>query len=63
MGAALRTGRRLAQGVGLTDEAPKFVRVFRAAATVLAVLRVVLAGIILIIAAIESAKQRDELQE
>lgn len=63
MAAAIRTGRRLAEGVELTEEAAKFVRYFRAVSFVLSVLGVVLDGVILIYEAIEGERQRDELRK
>jgi len=63
MRAGIRTGRALATGVELTEQASRFVRFFRAAAKVLTVVSVLLDGAVLIYQAIEGAKQRAALQQ
>lgn len=62
MRAAFRTFRALRIGGEVSETAAKVARLIRTAAAVLSVLGVVLDGIVLIYAAVEGAKQKDELQ-
>lgn len=60
---AIRTAQKLVEGAGLTENAAKFVRFFKTAATVLSFLGIALDGIILIYEVIEGDRQRTELQK
>lgn len=64
MQAAMRTFRNLSNnpGVGLSPRVARVVKVFRAASTVLTVFGIVLDGLLLVFAAIQGARQREELQ-
>jgi hypothetical protein len=62
MAAAIEAGRRLAAVPGISAGVKKFVRVLRAVAAVATDLRFVLDSIVIVIAAIEGARQREQLQ-
>lgn len=63
MRAAFRTFRALSVGGEVSETASKIARIVRTAGAVLSILGVVLDGIVLVYAAIEGAKQKEELQQ